>query len=104
MGFPDSYCNRLPDLDIEAAIPKFHLPAHGSKCWSQYSINYLQNWGRVDGEAIECLWSTTNPIATSTQEMTPGARMDFLEDRWGANNFRKIIELGRHYLKNCERL
>lgn len=94
MSFPESYRTHLPGLDIEAAVPKFHLPAHGSKCWSQFSINYLQNWARVDGEAIERLWSTTNPIATSTREMTPGARRDFLEDRWGASNFRKTIELG----------
>lgn len=94
MCFPEDYRLNLSKLDIETAIPKFHLPAHGSRCWSRYSINYLKNWARVDGEAIERLWSTTNPIATSTREMTPGARRDFLEDRWGASNFRKIIELG----------
>lgn len=97
--FPQDYRTHLPQLEIEAAIPKLHLPAHGSKCWSRYSINYLENWGRVDGEAIERLWSTTNPIAASTREMTPGARRDFLEDRWGASNFRKIIDLGSSLAK-----
>lgn len=92
--FPEEYRAQLPHPKIEAAIPKFHLPAHGSRCWSRYSINYLENWGRVDGEAIERLWATTNPIATSTREMTPGARKDFLEDRWDASNFRKITDLG----------
>lgn len=98
-SFPEELRSHLPNVKISAAIPKFHLPAHGSKCWSRYSINYLQHWGRVDGEAIERLWSTTNPIATSTREMTPGARSDFLEERWGASNFRKIIDLGSSLAK-----
>lgn len=97
--FPENYRNHLFELNIRPAIPKFHLPAHGAKCWSRFSINYLEHWGRVDGEAIERLWSTTNPIATSTREMTPGARRDFLEARWGASNFRKIVDLGSSLAK-----
>lgn len=94
LSFPDELRSHLSQVKICAAIPKFHLPAHGSKCWSHFSMNYLQHWGRVDGEAIERLWSTTNPVATSTREMTPGARSDYLEERWGASNFRKIVDLG----------
>lgn len=62
-------------------------------------MNYLESWARVDGEAIERLWAATNPIATSTREMTPGARHDFLEERWGASNFRKVTELGASLAK-----
>jgi hypothetical protein len=97
--FLEELQKHLSNLEISVAIPKFHLPAHGSQCWSLYSMNFLEFWARVDGEAIERLWSTTNPIATSTREMTPGARHDFLEERLGASNFRKIIELGTSLAK-----
>jgi hypothetical protein len=84
----------IKDVEIIFAIPKFHLPAHGFKCWSLFSLNYIKGSARVDGEAIERFWSLTNPVATSTREMAPGARHDYLEERWRTANFRKMVELG----------
>ena len=78
--FPPQLQNAFKALtQIIYAIPKFHLPAHGSACWSLYSLNYLIGSARVDGEAIERFWALSNSVATSTREMTSGARHDFLE-------------------------
>lgn len=79
---------------LRLAIPKFHLPAHGSICWSRYSLNFIFGSGRVDGEAIERFWACSNPVATSTREMGHGTRHDFLEARWNMSNFFKLVDLG----------
>jgi len=79
---------------MKYAIPKFHLPAHGFGCWSLYSLNFICGSARVDGEAIERFWSSLNPVATSTREMSTAARHDFIEERIGAQNFRKVVDLG----------
>jgi len=92
--FPIELRSHLGNLTIICAIPKFHLPAHGFICWSRYSLNFIPGSARVDGEAIERHWAATNPVATSTREMTPGARHDFLEDRWAFQNFKKLVGLG----------
>jgi hypothetical protein len=92
--FPPDLRDAIKNRQIRYAIPKFHLPAHGFRCWSLFSLNYIIGSGRVDGEGIERLWSVSNPVATSTREMGHGSRHDFLEDRWGAANFRKLIGLG----------
>jgi hypothetical protein len=91
----DEYTHHIDPSKIEHGIPKFHLPAHGTKCLSLYSLNFLRGWARTDGEGIERLWASTNPVATMTREMSGGARHDFLDDQWGASNFRKNVNLGK---------
>lgn len=92
--FPPELTTHLSRIQTSFGIPKFHLPAHGPKCWSLFSLNFLPGWARVDGEGIERFWSSTNPVATSTREMGTGARHDFLDDQWGSSNFRKVMGLG----------
>ena len=75
-------------------VPKFHLPAHISRCQTQYSFNFHQHVGRTDGEAPERGWSHINPIATSTCEMGPGARIDTLNDHFGDSNWKKTYTMG----------
>ena len=94
-GFSTTLTDFVSKMKLEFGIPKFHLPAHGPKCWSLFSLNFLRWWGRVDGEAIERVWAAINGVATSTREMGPGARHDYLDDQWGASNFRKYVKLGR---------
>jgi hypothetical protein len=89
------YTRHLEHTKIDYGIPKFHLPAHGPKCLSLYSLNFLPGWGRTDGEGIERLWASTNTVATMTREMAPGNRHDYLDDIWGAANFKKQINLGK---------
>lgn len=93
-NFPPQLKEHLLGLTLIPVIPKFHLPAHGFSCQTQYSLNFVPNCARVDGEGIERLWAGTNPVATSTREMTAGTRHDFLEERWSTQNFRKVVHLG----------
>ena len=75
-------------------VPKFHLPAHISRCQTQYSFN-LHKWvGRTDGEAPERGWSHINPVALSTCEMGPGSRRDTLDDHFGDWNWKKSYTMG----------
>ena len=94
--FPDPYARRVADvgLHLSFGIPKFHLPAHGSKCQGIYSLNYLLGWGRVDGEGIERLWSWMNRFAPSSREMASGTRQDFLDYQFGAWNWQKVVSMG----------
>lgn len=92
--FPPQLRDHMLRLSILYAIPKFHLPAHGFSCLTLFSFNFIPGSARVDGEGIERLWASTNPVATSTREMSPGARHDFLEARWGTQNFKKLVGLG----------
>lgn len=91
------YMRHLESTTIDFSIPKFHLPAHGPKCHSIYSLNFRPGWVMTDGEGIERLWASTNTIATMTREMSPGHRHDFLDDLWGAANFRKQVGLGKFW-------
>ena len=75
-------------------IPKFHLPAHGAKCQTQYSFNYTHGVGRTHGETVEQEWAYINLAALSTREMGPGARHAALDDSWGGWNWKKILGLG----------
>jgi hypothetical protein len=100
--FPSQYTDHLKKMMIHFGIPKFHLPAHGPKCWSMYSLNFLSGWARVDGEGIERFWADTNPLATSTREMAPGSRHDFLDFHWSSANFRKIVGLGATLATNLK--
>jgi len=84
----------LENVVLVVLIPKFHLPAHSQVCWSRYSFNFVPGSARVDGEAVERFWSGSNPVATSTREMAPGKRQDFLNHRWNMSNFKKVIEIG----------
>lgn len=97
-AFPRDLTAHMDRLTLAFGIPKFHLPAHGPKCWSLFSLNFIRGWARIDGEAIERVWSAINAVATSTREMSPGARHDYLDDQWNAANFRKLVKLGKQQL------
>lgn len=84
--------------DLEFAIPKFHLLAHGQPCNIPYSLNYKKGVGRVDGEGVERCWSNLNGVAPSTRQMGPGSRKDTIEDHAGHHNWRKTVNLGEYTL------
>lgn len=96
--FPTEVLGNTLDKKIDPGIPKFHLPPHGSKCWSLYSLNFRHGWGRTDGEGIERSWAGMNAVASSTREMAPGRRHEFLDDQWCAANFRKVVGIGEFTL------
>lgn len=86
----------LSRFSIEYLIPKFHLPAHGTKCQVEYSFNYTRGVGRTHGETVEQEWAYINLAALSTREMGPGARHSTLDDSWGGWNWKKVLGLGDH--------
>jgi hypothetical protein len=86
---------QLPSsISLVFLVPKFHLPVHIKRCWSEFSFNYRQYVGRTDGEGIERVWSWLNRIAYSVSMMTAGARWDTLDDFCCFNNWRKVKLLG----------
>ncbi|KAG1758110.1 hypothetical protein EDD22DRAFT_957204 [Suillus occidentalis] len=76
-------------------VPKFHLPAHITACQITFSHNFIKGMGRMDGKAPEWGWANINPVATSTQEMGPGARRDMLDNHFGNFNWKKVMNFGK---------
>jgi hypothetical protein len=71
--FPEDM--RIKDsTKLDVAIPSWHINGHGAKCRDNFNLAYMKGAGRTCGDEIEGSWSHTNPLATSVQEMGPGAR------------------------------
>ncbi|KAH9847790.1 hypothetical protein C2E23DRAFT_942536 [Lenzites betulinus] len=87
---------------IRWAIPKFHIAAHRDLCQASYSLHYLPHCARVDGESVERAWALANPVASSTKEMGPGSRRDFLDDFFGALNWAKTTKLPEALLERIK--
>jgi hypothetical protein len=83
-----------PLMNFTFGIPKFHLGAHGLKCLSVFSWNFLRWSARTDGEGIKRIWAHINPLVYSTREMGPGLQSDTLDVHWSAWNWRKVLDLG----------
>ena len=87
---------RIPDsTTLHFQVPKFHLPAHVSKCWAPFSFNFAKLVGRTDGEGVERNWSWLNGIARCVSVMGAGSRSDTLDDFCNYHNWRKTVGLGR---------
>ena len=90
------------NLDVHPAtliaIGKFHLPAHGAKCQSIFSLNLLRGSARIDGEGTERGWSSMGPLAPSQRELGPGARHDVLDFHWSVYNWEKVLDLGQFFI------
>ena len=80
---------------IHFFVPKFHLPAHISKCHILYLFNFLPGVGHTDGEAPKQGWSSINPAASSMKEMGLGSQCDTLDDYFGDWNWKKVTGLGK---------
>ncbi|KAG1853790.1 hypothetical protein C8R48DRAFT_610437 [Suillus tomentosus] len=94
---PSHHSNYLSKM-VRFFVPKFHLPAHISKCQTIFSFNFTRFVGRTDGEAPERGWSNINPVASSTKAMGPGCRRDTLDDHFGDWNWKKVVGLGSSLL------
>ncbi|EIN05219.1 hypothetical protein PUNSTDRAFT_75000 [Punctularia strigosozonata HHB-11173 SS5] len=82
---------------LRGFIPKFHLPGHGETCQDDFSFNVNSGVGQSHGETIEQIWAYLGISGTSTSEMGPGNRHLVLEDMMGAQNHRKVVNLGNHF-------
>ncbi|KAG8723743.1 hypothetical protein FRC09_001950 [Ceratobasidium sp. 395] len=85
-----------PDLDLEGAIPKWHLLGHNPECYVRHSLDHKQHVGRNEGEGPERVWSHLNQHSGSTSEQSPGARTDTLNNLAYEWNYEKMIRLGQH--------
>ncbi|KAH6905400.1 hypothetical protein BKA70DRAFT_1373172 [Coprinopsis sp. MPI-PUGE-AT-0042] len=89
---PD-HLKRMDDVDIHAAIPSWHINAHGPDCQVNFALMYKEGNGRTCGDEIEGTWDHTNSLGTSVREMGPGARHKTLNNHFGGYNFQKIVGL-----------
>lgn len=96
--FPVDFRIDVTEKEIIMVVPKFHLAGHGRPCQVIYSLNYTTGVGRTYGEGIEANWSETNTVSLASREMPAGARHEFLNDIFGAINWRKLTTLGTDYL------
>jgi hypothetical protein len=92
--FPPKMQLDIQNSELHYAVPKFHLNAHGTKCQTRFSLNFMTGAARTCGEGIETGWAHTNPVSTSIREMSPAGRRETLDDHWGGWNWRKIVGLG----------
>lgn len=72
---------------------KLHLQTHQPTCLVKHSFNLTKGAGRTDGEEAERFWSEANQLAGSTKQMTPGNRMDTLDDAFNDYNTTKSLQL-----------
>lgn len=93
--FPQQLVPDIAPQNLIGKIPKFHYDMHGKKDHAQFSFNYTQGAGRVEGEGIERLWSDLKPGVGQTVEMGPGARRDTIDNFCGYSNYRKMTDIGK---------
>jgi hypothetical protein len=98
LEFPDEFQIDYTNKKIAFLVPKFHLPAHVSRCQTAFSFNLTRGVGRTDGEAPERGWADINRVASSTKEMGPASRRDTLDDHFGDWNYQKVMGLGKYSL------
>ncbi|KAJ3749798.1 hypothetical protein EV360DRAFT_56774, partial [Lentinula raphanica] len=87
---------------VSFVIPKLHILGHTMKCQCSFNLSYTGGAGQSDGEGIECIWSGSGLLGTSTREMGPGSRQNTCEDYWHHWNWRKTIGLGTLLLKRMK--
>ena len=71
----------LPDeMEIIAAVGKFHLNAHVKDCFAKHSPNFIRGIGQVDGEILETLWAIFNLISRSVRTGSKSHRRKIYDD------------------------
>ncbi|KAG1801127.1 uncharacterized protein BJ212DRAFT_1305154 [Suillus subaureus] len=90
---PEDYCLDHTSKDICFFVPKFHLPAHITKCQMSLSFNWSHWVGHTNSKALECGWSNINPVASSMKEMGLGSQWDTLDDHFRDWNWKKVVNL-----------
>lgn len=61
----------------------------------EHALAYQPGMGKTNEEASQVIWSTITQASSVTNEMTEGARHDFMDDKLDHFNFHKNISLGR---------
>jgi hypothetical protein len=82
------------DLKLFAAVGKFHLGAHVLECFWEFSLNFIEGAGQVDGEILETLWASLDKVVGSTRNMSRAHRQEVLDDYMNDSNWKKLVGAG----------
>ncbi|KAG2078324.1 hypothetical protein BDR04DRAFT_998436, partial [Suillus decipiens] len=89
-------CLTLPDnIDIVAAVGKFHLSAHKLACFARYSLNFILGTAQVDGEILETLWAPLNKISPTACSMSQAHCQEIPDDHMRNSNWKKLVGIGK---------
>ncbi|KAF9038738.1 hypothetical protein BJ165DRAFT_1531802 [Panaeolus papilionaceus] len=98
----------IPDhVDVQVAVPSWHINGHGKSCQERYNVGYMPEVGRLCGDEIEQMWWTTNGLGVSVWEMSSPARHEVINDHWNYFNICKIVGFRFRFarkLKEADRL
>lgn len=92
-NMPQELQVNLSELKITAAVPSWHINAHGARCQTDFALAYRTGTCHTCGEEIESSWGSTNVLGSQVREQAPGVRHDGLNDHWNGSNFQKKIGL-----------
>lgn len=81
------------DIEITAAVGKWHLAAHIRECFAKFSLNFVEGSAEVDGEIMETIWSGLDEVAGITQAMSIAHRQEVLDDYMSDSNWKKMLRL-----------
>jgi hypothetical protein len=82
----------VPDnMDIIAAIGKFHLNAHVKECFAKFTLNFVKGAGQLDGEILETLWAAFNKICGPARAMSKAHRSEVYSDFMRDSNWKKLV-------------
>ncbi|KAH7906220.1 hypothetical protein BJ138DRAFT_1016595 [Hygrophoropsis aurantiaca] len=94
----------IPDrMKIIAAVGKFHLSAHKLECFAQFSLNFVEGAGQIDGEILETLWAPFNKISSTARSMSQAHRREVYDDHMRDSNWKKLIGIINTLLKKYVR-
>jgi hypothetical protein len=92
----------IPEFEqLIGAVGKFHISAHVKECFEAFSPNFIKGIGQVDGEILETLWSSFNPIARLARTMSKAHRREIYDDHMRDANWKKLVGSGRWFLHNA---
>src|ERR1700729_947607 len=90
------------DIEITAAVGKWHLAAHIRECFAKFSLNFIEGSAEVKGQIMETLWSELNLVAGITQGMTIAHRQEVLDDYVNDSNWKKLLNLCTSFLMEID--
>jgi hypothetical protein len=82
------------DLELSAAVGKFHLGAHVLDCFWDFSLNFIEGAGQVVGEILETLWAPLDKLVGSTRNMSRAHRQETIDDHMNDSNWKKTCGAG----------
>ena len=67
--YPENMRINLERVEVQTAVPSFHIHAHGPKCQQAFSLAFLLYVARTAGEEVETSWAHMNVASAAIQEM-----------------------------------